>query len=77
MYNVFIFEAAHICMANGSTGKSVVVSQILSVMGKWLSSLETNYERTVVYLQQWTSMFEHARTKMISDLSTLFERDVS
>ncbi|KAH7876125.1 uncharacterized protein C8R40DRAFT_1068917 [Lentinula edodes] len=57
-YNVFIFEAAHICMANGSTGKSVVVSQIVSAMGKWLSLLDTkaaNYERTVVYLQQWTS----------------------
>ncbi|KAJ3904671.1 hypothetical protein F5879DRAFT_1030106 [Lentinula edodes] len=75
-YNVFIFEAAHICMANGSTGKSVIVSQIVSAMGKWLSLLETNYERTVVYLQQWTSMFERERTK-ISDLSTLFERDIS
>ncbi|KAJ3882527.1 hypothetical protein F5051DRAFT_500426 [Lentinula edodes] len=75
-YNLFIFEAAHICMANGSTGKSVVVSQIVSAMGKWLSLLETNYERTVVYLQQWTSMFERERTK-ISDLSTLFERDIS
>ncbi|GAW01115.1 protein [Lentinula edodes] len=75
-YNVFIFEAAHICMANGSTGKSVVVSQIVSAMGKWLSLLDTNYERTVVYLQQWTSMFERERTK-ISDLSTLFERDIS
>ncbi|KAJ3854033.1 hypothetical protein EV368DRAFT_81017 [Lentinula lateritia] len=76
-YNVFIFEAAHICMANGSTGKSVVVvSQILSVMGKWLSLLETNYERTVVCLQQWNSMFEREQMK-ISDLSTLFERDIS